>query len=69
MRDIVIRRQREHEAIQAIKDLEDRGYEVIYPLTELKRDGKQFTRDSYNRKIFVQNIGNSCWIAKLRKIE
>jgi hypothetical protein len=69
MRPIVIRRQREYEAIQAIKDLEERGYEVVYPLTEMKRDGKQFTRDSFNRKIFVQNIGSSCWIAKLRKIE
>jgi hypothetical protein len=69
MRPIIIRRQYEHEAIQAIKDLEDRGFEVVYPLTEIKKDGKQFTRDSFNRKIFVQNIGSSCWIAKLQKVE
>lgn len=67
MRPIVIRRQYEHEAIQAIKDLEERGFAVVFPLTEIKRDGKQFTRDSFNRKIFVQNIGSSCWIAKLKK--
>jgi hypothetical protein len=66
---IVIRRQRKHEAEQAIADLLKRGFEVVYPLTEIKRDGKQFSRDSFNRKIFVQNIGSSCWVAKLRKIE
>ncbi|MEH7249210.1 hypothetical protein V7114_20835 [Neobacillus niacini] len=69
MRPIIIRRQYEHEARQAIADLLERGFEITYPLTEIKRDGKRFTTDSFNRKIFVENIGSSCWIAKLRKIE
>jgi hypothetical protein len=66
---VVVRRQRKYEAEQAIKDLEDRGFVLIYPLTELKSDGKTFTRDSFNRKIFVENTESSCWIAKLRKVE
>jgi hypothetical protein len=69
MRPIVIRRQRKHEAEQAITDLIKRGFTVVYPLTELKRDGKTFTRDSFNRKIFVENTESSCWIAKLKKVE
>ncbi|MEH7392429.1 hypothetical protein [Bacillus sp. JJ1474] len=64
---VTIRRQRKYEAEQAIKDLEARGFEVIYPLTELSRDGKLFDRDSFNRKIFVENTHSSCWIAKLRR--
>jgi hypothetical protein len=66
---VVIRRQREGEAKQAIKDLEERGFVLIYPLTELKRDGKTFTRDSFNRKIFVENTESSCWIAKLMRVD
>jgi hypothetical protein len=68
MRPIVIHRQRKYEAEQAISDLEKRGFEVIFPLTELKNDGKTFTRDSFNRKIFVENTESSCWVAKLRKV-
>ncbi|WML38684.1 hypothetical protein RCG19_15965 [Neobacillus sp. OS1-2] len=64
---IIIRRQRKYEAEQAIKDLEARGFILVYPLTELKRDGKTFTRDSFNRKIFVENTESSCWIAKLKR--
>ncbi|MBT2735163.1 hypothetical protein [Bacillus sp. ISL-7] len=66
---VTIHRQRKHEAEQAIKDLEERGFVLIYPLTELKSDGKTFTRDSFNRKIFVENTESSCWVAKLRKVE
>ena len=68
MQPVVIHRQQKHEAEQAIKDLEARGYEVIFPLTELKNDGKRFKTDSYNRKIFVENVGSSCWVAKLRRV-
>ena len=69
MLPVVIRRQRKHEAEQAIKDLEARGFELIYPLTELSREGKLFDRDSFNRKIFVENTHSSCWIAKLRRVD
>ena len=68
MRPITIRRQRKHEAEQAIKDLEDRGFEIVFPLTEFARDGKTFDRDSFNRKIFVENTFSSCWIAQMRKV-
>jgi hypothetical protein len=66
---VTIHRQRKHEAEQAIRDLEARGFEVIYPLTEYSRDGKLFDRDSFNRKIFVENTHSSCWIAQLRKVD
>ncbi|MEH7521983.1 hypothetical protein V7149_01670 [Bacillus sp. JJ1503] len=66
---VTIRRQRKYEAEQAIKDLEARGFKVIYPLTEHSREGKLFDRDSFNRKIFVENTQSSCWIAKLRKVD
>lgn len=69
MKPVIIRRQRKYEAVQAINDLVSRGYEITYPLTEIKKDGKIFDRDSYNRKVFVQNTHSSCWIAKLRKVE
>jgi len=68
MHPVVIHRQRESEAKQAIDDLIARGYEVIYPLTELKNDGKRFKTDSYNRRIFIENTGSSCWVAKLRRV-
>jgi len=69
MLPVTIRRQRKHEAEQAIKDLKKRGFELIYPLTEHSKDGKIFDRDSYNRKIFVENTYSSCWIAKMRKVD
>lgn len=69
MNPVVIRRQHKHEAEKAISDLEKRGFEVVFPLTELKSDGKTFTRDRFNRKIFVENTESSCWIAKLKKVD
>lgn len=69
MIDTVIHRQRKYEAEQAISDLLERGFEVVYPLTEIKRDGKSFATDSYKRKIFQYNTYSSCWIAKLRRLE
>lgn len=69
MRDVIIRRQRRHEAEQAVSDLIDRGYVEIFPLTEFSRDGKTFDRDSFNRRIFRENIFTSCWVAKMRKVE
>jgi muramoyltetrapeptide carboxypeptidase LdcA involved in peptidoglycan recycling len=68
-RDVTIHRQFKHEAEKAISDLEKRGFEVVFPLTELKRDGKRFKSDAFNRKIFIENTFSSCWIAKLRKVK
>jgi hypothetical protein len=67
MRDTIIRRQRKHEAEQAISDLEKRGFRIVFPLTELSHAGKSFTTDSYNRKIFQQNTFSSCWAATMRR--
>lgn len=68
MQPVIIRRQRKHEAEQAIDDLTRRGFEIVFPLTEFSRDGKVFDRDSFNRKNFVQNTHRSCWMAKMRRI-
>jgi len=68
MRPVIIRRQHEHEAIQAIKDLEKKGFEVIFPLTEFASEGKIFDRDNFNRRFFVENTHSSCWVAKMRKV-
>lgn len=69
MRPVIITRQREHEAQQAINDLVARGFEIVFPLTEFSSDGKVFDRDPYNRKIFVENTQRTCWKAKLRKVD
>lgn len=69
MRPVTIHRQKKHEAEQAIKDLEARGFKVIFPLKEIHSDGKTFRTDGYHRRIFVENTFNSYWVAKLRKVE
>jgi hypothetical protein len=69
LKPITITRQRKHEAEQAISDLVARGFEVVFPLTEISREGKVFDRDSYNRKIFVEHAHSSCWKAQLRKVD
>lgn len=62
-----ITRRQKHEAEQAIADLQARGFELVAPMKELSSDGKQFTRDSYNRRIFVGNTLSRCYTAKLRR--
>ena len=69
MMPVTIRRKRKYEAEQAIKDLEARGFRVVFELTEFTRDGKQFATDSYKRQIFQNNTFTSVWIAKLIKEE
>jgi hypothetical protein len=66
--NVIITRRRKREAEQAIDDLLKRGYTIIYPLTENTRDGKQFTTDSFNRRIFQNNTFSSYWRAKLRRV-
>ena len=68
MQPIVISRRQKHEAEQAIKDLQARGFEIVAPLREVFSDGKEFSRDRYKRHTFIQNTPNSCWMAKLRRV-
>lgn len=63
-----VSRARKSEAEQAIRDLEARGYIVTFPLTEERKNGKQFVADDYKRQIFVGNTGSSKWIAKLKRV-
>lgn len=65
--EVVVHRSRRIEAEQAISDLQKRGYEIVYPLTEQTREGKTFSTDGY-RKIFIANTYSSMWIAKLKRV-
>ena len=62
-----VTRRKKQEVEQAISDLQKRGFELVAPMKELFSDGKQFKRDSHNRRIFTGNTSRSCWIAKLRR--
>lgn len=62
-----VTRRQKHEAEQAIADLQARGFELVAPMKELTSEGKQFTRDSYNRRIFVGNTLSRCYTAMLRR--
>ena len=66
--ETTIRRMKKYQAEQAIADLEKRGYELVFPLTEMKREGKTYSSDEYKRINFVENIGSSVWICKLRRV-
>lgn len=68
-RPIVIKRRRKHEAEQAIKELIDRGFELVHGPVQLYREGKQFSIDSFGRRKFEANTSNGCWAAKLRRVE
>lgn len=65
MEVVLIRRRKKYEAAQAIIDLVERGFEVVYPLTELTSEGKKFYLDMYKKPVFINNSFHSCWIAKL----
>ena len=68
IQETIIRRPHKHEVEQAIKDLEARGFKLVYPLTEQSKEGKSYKRDfKYNRRIFVENIQSSRWIAVMRR--
>lgn len=62
-----LRRRKEHEMLQSIKDLEQRGFKVIFGPVEVTSVGKTFTRDRnhYNRAKYQQTHHNASWIAKL----
>lgn len=65
--DTTIKRFTEKEGLQAVADLKARGFYELVPLTEIKKEGKIFTRDSYNRKVFQDHIHSSVWQAKMRR--
>lgn len=65
--DTTIKRHTKNEAERAMADLEARGYYEVFPLTEFAKEGKTFTRDLYNRKVFQENIYSSIWISKMRR--
>ena len=67
MRPVTIRRRYKHEAEQAIKDLQARGYEIVHPLTQLHSEGKRFSRDMKGNVVFVENASSSCWFAQMKR--
>jgi hypothetical protein len=62
-----ITRRTKKEAEIAINDLLDRGFTVVFPLTEIRQNG--YSRGIYNyqknRYSMNQSMTASCWIAKL----
>jgi hypothetical protein len=69
MQEVLITRKRKHEALQAISDLEKRGFHIIYPLTE--KTANMTSLGSYNyRRGKYESVGGSVastWIAKMRR--
>lgn len=67
--EIIIRRQREHEIIRAIEDLEARGFILKSGPTQEFRNGKIYTAGSSpNRRKFQENTNSSVWFARLGKV-
>ncbi|MFI8492201.1 hypothetical protein ACIGC1_04710 [Peribacillus butanolivorans] len=65
---VIIRRQRKHEAEQAIKDLLVRGFEIISPLKQESPQSEVLHKHSFEQKRFKVEDFSSPWIAKLRRI-
>ncbi|USK66285.1 hypothetical protein [Peribacillus frigoritolerans] len=69
MQPVIIRRQKKHEAEQAIKDLEARGFEVVSPLKQVMPQSEVLSNYSFEQKRFQVEDFSSPWIAKLRRIK
>ncbi|MGE6611891.1 hypothetical protein ACQKFG_15325 [Peribacillus sp. NPDC076916] len=65
---VIIRRQRKHEAEQAIKDLLARGFEVVSPLKQEKPQSEILHNFTFEQRRFPVEDFSSPWIAKLRRI-
>lgn len=68
MQPVIIRRQKKHEAEQAIKDLEARGFEIVSPLKQENPQSEVLSNYSFEQKRFQVEDFSSPWIAKLRRI-
>ena len=68
-RPIVIQRARKHEIDKAVQELVDRGFKVICPPVQQTFEGKKYSPVGHGRRAFDENIQESKWMAKLRKVE
>ncbi len=68
MKPVIIRRQWKHEAEEAIKDLEARGFEVVSPLKQEKPQSEILHNLTFEQRRFPVEDYSSPWIAKLRRI-
>ena len=68
-RPIVIQRARKHEIDKAVQELVDRGFEVICPPVQQTFECKRFSNKDFGRRAFLENVQESKWMAKLRKVE
>lgn len=64
-----IKRKHRHEAIKAVFSLLERGWELSYPLTEIKSTGTEKGAYNHTKGRYTTRVGttSSCWVAKLRK--
>lgn len=68
MRPIMIHRKRKHEAEQAVKDLEARGYKLVHPITPIQNGQRMFNRDKDNRYQYSHTTHSTSWMAKMEKV-
>ena len=69
MRPVVVQRFHKHEIDQAISELIDRGFELVCPPVQQTKEGKKYKPAGRGRKAFCENIQETKWMAKLRKVE
>lgn len=67
--EVPIRRRTEKEALQAIDDLEKRGFTISSPLKEVKSSIYSKGSYDYKKSRFTSSGINdvSCWMAKMRR--
>ncbi|MFJ7756298.1 hypothetical protein ACQKGI_20100 [Peribacillus muralis] len=65
---VIIRRQKKHEAEQAIKHLIERGFEIVSPLKQENPRSEILSIYSFEQKRFQEEDFSSPWIAKLRRV-
>lgn len=69
MHTVRIRRKRKYEVVQAMIDLVQRGYEVVYGPQEIKSVGSLFKRGRHNKMEFSRGTYSTHWVAQLRRAD
>ena len=65
----IVRRKKKIEAVRAMTELVERGYEVIEPLTQRFKEGNDFERKYQNQRLrYSGQSVSSCWYAKLARV-
>lgn len=68
VQEVTIRRKRKHEAEQAIRDLEARGYELVGELQNVKESRKAFVPNENRRLTYDSTIMWDSWYCRMRRV-